>query len=465
MQANAPATASDVFPVVPSAPQTSSNARSKLAVEDVPIDQVFPDPRNPREHSKGQVRQISESIKKFGFLVPVLIDRGGRLIAGHGRLLACQRLARTTIPAIRVEHLTPAELQAYRIADNRLAENATWNPKLLAEVFVDLQALDLDFSLEITGFELPEIDLRIEQLHASQLPEEPPVEQPRSVAVSRVGDLWQLGRHRLLCGNALIEHDYRTVLDGAVADIVFTDPPYNVPISGHVSGNGQIQHREFAMASGEMTSLAFTAFLTQSFTLMLRSSRSGAILFAFMDWRHLGEVLAAGADVGAELKNVCVWAKDSAGMGSLYRSQHELVLVFKHGNAPHINNVQLGRYGRSRSNVWRYPGVNSFARSTDEGNLLEIHPTVKPVALIADALVDCSHRKDIVLDPFLGSGSTLMAAERVGRRCYGIELDPLYVDVAIRRWQKYSGGEAVHVQTGLTFNARQACLEEGGHGA
>lgn len=437
------------------------HAAPPLAIEHLALDRIRPDPRNPRLHSKRQIRQVANSIERFGHLVPALVDGEGRLIAGHARLQACQLLQRAQMPVIRIEHLTPEQTCAYMIADNRLAENATWNDQLLAEAFQDLLAVDLDFSIETTGFDLAEIDLRIEALQAPT--PEPPVEPPQAIAISRPGDLWLLGDHRVLCGNALVEADYQTVCGPALSDLVFTDPPYNVPIAGHVSGNGSIRHREFAMACGEMSTAQFTAFLTGFFQLTWQFSRDGSIHYVCMDWRHLAETLAAGAAVGAELKNCCIWDKGAAGMGSLYRSQHELVLVFKHGSAAHINNVQLGRYGRHRSNVWRYPGVNSFARSTDEGNLLELHPTCKPVALVQDALLDCSHRGDTVLDPFLGSGSTLIAAERAGRRCCGIELDPRYVDVAIRRWQKHTGHDAVHAASGETFRARQAHIEDDGH--
>lgn len=460
MHANVPVAApsSHPFPLALTEPADVVRLRTPV-VETVLIDQIRPDPRNPRQHSKRQIRQLANSIERFGFNVPILIDREGHLITGHGRLQACQSLQWSSIPAIRVEHLAPEEIRLYMIADNRLTENATWNDQLLAENFVEFHKLDLD--LEITGFDLAEIDLRIEALQAPS--PEPPAEPPQAIAISRPGDLWLLGYHRVLCGNALVEADYQTVCGPAIADLVFTDPPYNVPIAGHVSGNGSIQHRDFAMACGEMSAAQFTAFLTGFFKLTWQFSRDGSIHYVCMDWRHLGETLAAGAAVGAELKNCCIWDKGAAGMGSLYRSQHELVLVFKHGSAAHINNVQLGRYGRHRSNVWRYPGVNSFARSTDEGNLLELHPTCKPVALVQDALLDCSHRGGTVLDPFLGSGSTLIAAERAGRRCCGIELDPRYIDVAIRRWQKHTGHDAVHAASGETFQARQAHIEDDGH--
>jgi len=251
-------------------------------------------------------------------------------------------------------------------------------------------------------------------------------------------------------------------MQGASASVVFTDPPYNVPIAGHVSGKGRVRHREFAMASGEMTSAQFVRFLATALELLAKHSATGSLHYICIDWRHQYELLTPALGIYAKLQNLCVWIKDSAGMGSFYRSQHELVVVFKNGRTPHRNNVELGRHGRNRSNVWHYPSLNNFGRAGEEGNLAALHPTVKPVALIADAILDCSARGDLVLDPFLGSGSTLLAAERVGRTCRGIELDPLYVDAAIRRWQHFTGGSAIHASTGNRFD--NLVLDEGGHG-
>jgi DNA modification methylase len=276
--------------------------------------------------------------------------------------------------------------------------------------------------------------------------------------ISKLGDLWCLGHHRILCGNALDEDVVEALMGEDRAAMVFTDPPFNVRIDGHAGGLGGIHHRPFPMASGEMDEAEFTAFLAQAFRNLAARSSEGSLHYICMDWRHLDEVLAAGRQVYGELKNVCVWVKDNAGMGSLYRSQHEFVLVFKHGRDSHRNNVQLGQFGRNRSNVWHYPGVNSFARCGDEGNLLALHPTVKPVAMVADAILDCSARGDIVLDAFLGSGTTVIAAERTGRRCHALELDPLYIDTAIRRWQRLTGGSACHALSGRAFDdlAREA---------
>ena len=307
----------------------------------------------------------------------------------------------------------------------------------------------------LTGFEIAEIDLRIELLSDTNLEDDDPANQVPAVtgpAVTKPGDVWLLGKHRIVCGSAIEPATFACLLEGDKAALAFIDPPYNVPIAGHVSGNGAIQHREFAMASGEMTKAEFTEFLRKTCMLLAANCISGAINYVCIDWRHLGELLAAGEAAYSELINLCVWIKHNAGMGALYRSQHELVLVFKNGDAPHLNNVQLGKFGRNRTNVWNYPAINNFGRPSEEGNLLAMHPTVKPLALVADAILDCSSCGDIVLDAFLGSGSTLMACERTGRICYGIEIDPLYVDTTIRRWQTYSGATAVRLADERNFN-------------
>jgi DNA modification methylase len=302
-----------------------------------------------------------------------------------------------------------------------------------------------------------EIDLRIASL------EDPPAEDKADPAdvvpeiaagppVSKPGDMWLLGPHRVGCGNALDPSAFTALMGEDRAAMVFTDPPYNVPIEGHASGLGTIHHRPFPMAAGEMDPAEFTAFLRQTCRNLTAFSAAGSLHYLCMDWRHLAELLAAVQEVYDEFKNLCVWVKDNAGMGSLYRSQHELVLVFKQRGGAHRNNVQLGRFGRNRSNVWCYPGANSFARHGEEGNLLALHPTVKPVAMVADAILDGSARGDIVLDAFLGSGTTVIAAERTGRRCWGLELDPGYVDTAIRRWQTLTGGQARHAATSRSFD-------------
>ena len=435
------------MPVRKNSPRPSAGQQTwhQLSVVYRPIDELKPDPRNPRQHSRAQICQIARSIQAFGFNVPILVDRDLKVIAGHGRLLACRDLGWSEVPTIQLEHLSEAQARAFLIADNRLTEISSWDDRLLSEQLKELAALDLDFDLEATGFAMGEIDLRIEGLDESaEVADADPADDLPSPgpAVTQPGDLWLLGRHRLLCGDARDEAAYARLMVGKPAAMVFTDPPYNVPIDGHVCGLGAIRHREFAMAVGEMNEAEFTSFLTAACTLLARHSVDGSLHYICMDWRHLPELLAAGRAANAELKNLCVWAKESAGMGSLYRSQHELILVFKHGRSRHRNNVELSRHGRHRTNVWRYPSVSAFARASDEGSLLEMHPTVKPVRLVADAILDASARGDIVLDPFAGSGTTFIAAERTGRRCYGMELDPAYADTIARRWEAFTGGRA-----------------------
>lgn len=422
-----------------------------LKVELVSTSALKPYAGNAHTHSKKQVRQIANSIKVFGWTNPVLSDAIGNVMAGHGRLKAAKLLGIDQVPVIRIEDMTEAQKRAYILADNKLAENAGWDPQLLALELRGLLEMEADFDITATGFEMGEIDISISDLDdaedgdADQLPEVDPA-QPQ---VTQLGDLWQLDRHRLLCGDATQPASFEKLMDGEQAAMVFTDAPYNVRINGHVSGLGSHKHAEFAMASGEMTEAEYTGFLETTLGLMAAHSCDGAILFNCMDFRHSYELLTAGRRVGLQLTNLCVWVKTNGGMGSLYRSQHELVFVFKKGTAPHINNVALGKYGRNRTNVWPYAGMNSFGAERDE--TLAMHPTVKPVALVRDAILDCSNRGGIVLDAFVGSGTTLIAAHRVGRRGFGLEIDPHYVDVALRRFRAVTGIEPLHADSGLTF--------------
>lgn len=434
----------------------------RLTLDDCDISNLKLNLRNPRRHSDRQIKQLARSIADVGFISPAIVDRHGNVLAGHGRILACQKLGHKTIPVIQADHLSEAQAKAFAIADNRLSELSDWDDELLAGALQELSKLDLDFSIETTGFTVGEIDLRIEAAEDASdssednpEPAQPVTEKP----VSQPGDLWQLRDHRILCGNALDAQTYSRLMQDTVAAMSFSDPPYNVRIGGHASGLGRIHHREFTMASGEMSSAEFEAFLSAACRLISRNSRNASVHFICTDWRHIAEMIAAGQTGFSELLNLCVWCKHNAGMGSFYRSQHELVFVFKAGRGRHQNNIQLGQFGRNRTNVWSYPGINSFGRTTDEGNLLALHPTVKPVRLVADAILDCSSRGEIVLDPFLGSGTTLIAAERVGRVCRGMEIDPLYVDTIVRRWQAYTGGKAIHTATGRSFDDISADME------
>jgi DNA modification methylase len=433
--------------------QTSTAA---LKVIYLPTTSLKPHPQNPRVHSDKQVHQIAQSIETFGFNVPILVDDRQNVVAGHGRLLAAQKLGWKTVPVIELSHLSESQYKAFLIADNRLTENSSWDEQLLGEQLKVLSELELDFDLEVIGFETAEIDVLIDGLETISAPD-PDDRLPalESSAVTVSGDLWQLGKHRLLCGDSLVSENYERLMNGAKADLVITDPPYNVVVDGHASGLGKVHHREFAMASGEMSAGEFTEFLGKAMALSMLVSQPGSLAYYFMDWRHMRQILVAGLVVYGEPKNLCVWAKNNGGMGSFYRSAHELIFLFKNGEASHRNNVQLGKFGRYRTNVWNYPSANTFSRSGPEGDLLALHPTPKPVALIADAIKDSTRRGALILDPFLGSGTAVIAAERAGRVCYGLELDPIYVDAVIRRWQRRTEREAIHVESGESFGVRE----------
>lgn len=425
--------------------------RAQLKIDYRPPASLKPANRNARTHSKKQIAQIAASIRQFGFVSPVLVDADGAIIAGHGRVAAAKSLGLENVPTIRLDHLSADERRAYLIADNRLAELAGWDAEILPIELGELANLDLSFDIEITGFETVDLDRLLTSGKSKAEPAEAIEDlEPRGNVVSRVGDLWELGGHRVLCADARDPASYEALLDGQKAQMVFTDPPYNVPIAGHVSGLGKVRHREFPMASGEMSASAFTEFLTKVLSNLGAASIDGSIHYVCMDWRHLEELSAAGKAAYTELKNLCVWNKDNGGMGTFYRSKHELVFVFKNGKAAHINNFGLGEKGRYRTNVWDYPGVNTL--NPQRADELAMHPTVKPVAMVADAIKDCSNRGGIVLDAFGGSGTTLMAAERTQRLGYLIELDPAYVDVIVRRWQAKAGRLALHAARKATFD-------------
>jgi len=411
---------------------------SPLEIQQSPVEALKPYERNARTHSRKQIQQIAKSILQFGFVNPVLIDTNNRIIAGHGRVEAARSLGLVTVPTLCLDHLSEPEKRAYIIADNRLAELAGWDRDILAIEFQHLSDIDLDFDIELTGFDIAEIEIMIDppgEEHA-----EPPLpEQPLSgETVTLRDDLWVLGEHRIFCGDARDQQSYQALLGEERAQLQFTDPPYNVPIDGHVSGLGDVRHGNFVMACGEMNPVEFTAFLAAVLSQAAKFSVDGSLHYICMDWRHLLELLNAGQAVFDVYLQLCVWNKTNGGMGSFYRSKHELVLVFKHGKAAHINNVQLGKYGRYRTNVWDYPGMSSATRDRMEN--LSLHPTIKPTALVADVLRDASHREDLVLDPFGGVGSTLLAAEITARKARLIEIDPGYVDTTVQRWHQETGG-------------------------
>jgi DNA modification methylase len=417
-----------------SAPAAETALRQLTAVYR-PIASLVPDPRNARTHPRRQVEQIKASIREFGFANPVLSDPEGRLIAGHGRLMAARELGLAEVPVIELEGLSEAQQKALRLADNKIALNAGWDVEILKLELADLSLPAFEFDLSLTGFASGEIDVILKE---SAEPEEEVIPAVPAEPAARLGDIWQLGEHRIGCGDGRdVTFLERVIGEGAQIDAAFLDPPYNVKINGHANAKGR--HREFAMASGEMTTSAFRTFLADTLGACAKVSRPGAVHFICMDWRHMDDVSAACASLYDELLNICVWNKSNAGMGSLYRSKHEMVFVYRVPGASHYNAVELGKHGRNRTNVWDYASVNSMRGSRRED--LALHPTVKPVAMVADAICDVTRQGELVLDIFLGSGTSLVAAERVGRRFRGVELDPLYVDVALERWRNLTGRE------------------------
>lgn len=414
---------------------------------------------NSRAHSDAQISQVAASISSFGFINPIVIDHENVVVAGHARLIAAKRLSLEFVPTVRAGHLSEAEVRLYRIADNKLAENATWDEQALRLELEYLSEIDIDVSL--TGFELPEIDVLLSEVNIDEERPSEVLPSPPGNPIVQEGDVFLLGHHRIICGDCRSPETMTRLMEGAKARAVVTDPPFNVRVNGHVL-TGVSRHSEFAMASGEMSPDEFTAFLDASFSQLREGSDDGSLHYIFMDWRHVREILRAGDQVYDDLLNVCVWAKTNAGMGSLYRSQHEFIFVFKHGKGPHLNNVQLGKFGRNRSNVWTYAGMNTFGKERDEA--LALHPTVKSTEMIADVIRDASNRGDVVLDGFLGSGTTLLAAEKTDRVAYGCEIDPRYVEVAIERFRRVSSVPVVHVGSGLDFDelkVERSCGERG----
>lgn len=417
--------------------------------------------RNARKHPKKQVRQIANSIEKFGFNNPILVTSSGEVIAGHGRLEAAKLLRMEKVPTVCIDHLTDEERRAYILADNKIALNSTYDNQVLALELQDLG--NLGFDLGLTGFATAEIDLVIDAAKDADPDRNEPsaadmVPATPAVAVTRRGDMWQLGRHVVLCGDAREPSDHQKVMFHEAADLIFTDPPYNCKINGHVSGLGRVRHDEFAMASGEMPDEEFTGFLETTLTAAAECCKDGAIAFVFMDWRGMANLLAAGKKAFTELKQLCVWAKSNGGMGTFYRSKHELVFAYKIGTAPHTNTFGLGDTGRYRTNVWEYPGISSMTKDRAEEQAR--HPTPKPVALVADAIRDCTQRGELVLDPFGGSGSTLIAAETCGRTARLIEYEPRYCDVIVRRYEQFTGKSAILMSTRQTFEdvAAERCV-------
>ena len=430
------------------------NNALELNITYLSVDDLIPYVNNSRTHSQEQILQIAASIKEFGFLRPVLIDDKNTIIAGHGCLQAARKLGMEAVPVVNVKHLSEVQKKLYCIADNKLALNSEWDNSLLG---LELQSIDeLGGDIELAGFDALELESIFDEpdIIEDGLNDDNDIPDINETAITQYGDIWILGDHRIMCGNSLEEKDMKRLMEGKKANMVFTDPPYNVRINDIVN-LGDIKHSEFAMASGEMSEEEFTDFLTRVMKLCASFSKDGSIHYICMDWRHILELSSAGKQAYTELKNICVWNKSNAGMGSFYRSKHELIFVYKNGKAKHINNFELGQHGRTRTNVWDYRAINAGGDKTE----LEMHPTVKPVEMIQDAILDCSKKNYIVLDVFLGSGSTLIACQKTGRKCYGVEISPHYCDTIIRRFESFTGQSAIHETSGKTFNEMSSLPE------
>ena len=424
-----------------------------LQYELTPIADLHSAERNARDHGPSQIDALADSVTAFGIINPVIIDGRNRIIAGHGRVEAAKLAGKTSIATLRVTHLNESEARPYAIADNRTAERSTWDERALALELQDLRIVAPELDLSLSGFEHPKIELKIASLNQSSwsdldhVPDNEEAEEP----ITRPGDIWIFteGEHRMACGDSTSPETIGSLMGSDVVDVIATDYPYNLEAQEY-SGKGKHIHESFGMAAGEMSPAQFTDFLTSSGEAVLPYLRSGALVYGFMDWRHIADLLAAGDRLRFELKNLVVWDKGKGGMGSLYRSAHELIAVFKHGKGPHTNNVMLGKHGRDRHNIWRYAGMNRFGGARDRA--LAIHATVKPVEMLCDLLLDASNHGDVVFDGFGGSGSTLIAAHKMGRRARLVELDPKYCDTAIRRFINAFGSEPVEQSSGAPFS-------------
>jgi DNA modification methylase len=443
------------MPLFPPPPRLNT----PLATEYASITDLKEMPDIPRRHPESQIRAVAKSLHAFGQVLPILVDSEGRIISGQALKDAAERIGMTQVMIIRANHLDAMQVKALRVALNRLGDLSDFDDAALNPILLELYEADLTFDLEATGFVMPEIELRILDLDfAGAEAAEDTILVGDGPTVTQPGDLFHLGVHRLFCGSALEASSWATLMGDDLAALVVTDSPWNVPINGHVSGLGKHKHREFAMAVGEMSEQEFTDFLQTSMHHAYSYSKPGSVHYWAIDWRHVGEIITAGKSVYERYLNMAVWAKNQPGMGSFLRSQHELFFIFAKGGAPTRNNIQLGRFGRSRSNLWSYGSAASMARTSEEGNPLAAHPTVKPLALVCDILLDASVKGDIIVDCFAGSGVCLIAAEKLGRVARCIELDAAYCDAIIRRWQHWTGEAAIRAADGALFSAVEAMV-------
>ena len=419
----------------------------KDKIEYWPIDRFVIPNRLDRRHPEHQKSKMMAIIDRFGQL-PVKVTRQGRVVDGLLVIEACRALNRSKIAVLVIDQLNAAEADALRIAYNTIGKYGEFDDKLLGEKLSEL--LDQGFEVDQLGFEIAEADLKIEFSLNDDDEEDFVVNTPRRTSVIRQGDLFEIGAHKILCADCRDEANILLLIGEDIIGLCVTDPPYNVSNTGHVLVKNRHGHGEFAMAKGEMSPEEFQAFLGEAITSMQLRLREGGLIFSAMDWRGAARLQLAAEQQGMEHIATCVWVKTNAGMGSFYRSQHEFFLVFRKPGAPHTNNIQLGRHGRNRSNVWNYAGANSFGPTRDTD--LAMHPTVKPTTLIEDIIKDCTAPGDIVFDPFGGSGTTLIAAQKTKRVARVIELDPCYVETALRRYEKRFKTTPIHVETGLKLD-------------
>lgn len=411
-------------------------ANTQLHLQYRPIDQLRPYRQNAREHPASQIAKLAKSLQRHGVVQAIVIDETGELIAGHAVLLAAKKAGIRELPCITLYGLSETDKRRLRIALNKLGDLSRFSPEGLRSEVLAIVSEEPVIDPEELGFEVGEWDV---VLKAEPDADDDTLPEVRAEPRAQRGDVWKLAEHIIGCGDARDPHFLARVMASLMADAAFLDVPYNVSIGSHATRSGQ--HDEFAMASGEMSDDEFVAFLRVSLSVARDVTRNGGVHFLCIDHHHVDQLIAAAQPLYGVRIHICVWNKSNAGMGSLYRSKHEFIAVYRVGEAQPLNNVQLGKFGRSRTSVWDYPSVNMVGSS--RAAELKWHPTVKPVALVADAIKDVTRPGDIVLDTFLGSGTTLIAAERTGRRCRAIEIDPRYVDIAIDRWVAITGGEPV----------------------
>jgi len=423
---------------------------NSMSVQRVPTDALRPAPTPVRRHPRKQLAKVRKSLEVFGQVTPILVSPDWEIIDHELVWQALKEIGATQVDVIVVADKSPSELKALRLVLNRTALDARWDEQNLRSILEQL--VEVDFDLDLTGFDTPEIDhyLNLDAPQANVEENGSDIPLVEATAISTSGMIWALGDHRVGCGSATNLAFVSRLLNGKTANVCFVDPPYNIPVDGFITGKGRHRHREFVQGAGELSTDEYFTLLRDSLLVLKECCVPTALVYACIDWRHVMEMTVAGRACDMPLYTICVWTKTNGGMGGIYRNAHELVCVFRAGTETPLDNVELGRHGRNRTNVWSYPGMSSFGKERDQ--LLGSHPTVKPVAMIADVFRDVTRRGDIVLDTFLGSGSTLMAAQETGRICCGVELDPLYVDVTIRRWQNATGRDAVLVDTGEAFN-------------